>query len=143
MKVLIDTNILLISIPSKSPYHDIILAFNRREYQLIITTPIFLEYEEILTNKANSFVANNVLGALLEAPNVIGTTTYYHWELITTDPDDNKFTDAYKSGDADYLVTHDAHFNKVKQIEFPKINIVTANGFLEILRKTSEAVSFP
>jgi len=52
MKVLIDTNILLISIPSKSPYHDIILAFNRREYQLIITTPIFLEYEEILTNKA-------------------------------------------------------------------------------------------
>jgi putative PIN family toxin of toxin-antitoxin system len=138
MKVLIDTNIFLISIPSKSPYHEIIQAFNRRVYQLIITTPIFLEYEEILTDKANSLVAKNVLSALLEAPNVIGTEIFCHWDIITADFDDNKFTDAYISGDADYLVTHDAHFNKVKQMGFPKINIITANEFLSILREVSE-----
>lgn len=86
MKVVIDTNILLISLPSQSPYHEIIKAFNQKLYQLIITTAIFLEYEEILSERANSFVANNVLGAFLEASNAISVNTYYNWNLITVDP---------------------------------------------------------
>jgi hypothetical protein len=32
MKVVIDTNILLISLPSLSPYHEIIKAFNRKVF---------------------------------------------------------------------------------------------------------------
>lgn len=134
MKVVLDTNVLLISIPSRSPYHGIIQAFNKRQFQLIITNSIFLEYEEILTKKANAVVANNVLQALLEAPNVIDATTYYNWSLITADPDDSKFTDAYINGNADHLVTNDAHFNIVKSLEFPRINVVSADEFIEILK---------
>jgi putative PIN family toxin of toxin-antitoxin system len=134
MKVVLDTNILLTAIPLRSPYHAIIQAFNNRIYQLIITTPVFLEYEEILSEKANPLIANIILGAFLEAPNVIWRNMYYHWNLINADPDDNKFTDAYINGEADYLVTNDAHFNMVKTLKFPIINIVTANEFLEILK---------
>jgi uncharacterized protein len=134
MKVVLDTNILLISIPSRSPYHGIIQAFNQRRFQLIITHPIFLEYEEILSQKANAIIANNVLEAFLEAPNVIDATTYYSWNLITADPDDSKFIDAYINGNADYLVTHDAHFNVVRSLEFPRINVVSANEFIEALK---------
>ncbi len=113
MKIVIDTNILLISLPSHSPYHGIIKAFNRRLYHLVFSTPIYLEYEEILSEKANPLIANNVLSAFLEASNVIVTNTYYYWNLIISDPDDNKFTDAYISANADYLVTNDSHF-KIK-----------------------------
>jgi len=135
MKVVLDTNILLIALPSRSRYHAIIEAFNQRVYGLIITTPIFLEYEEILSQKASAFIASIVLGAFLEAPNVINTTTYYYWELITADADDNKFTDAYISGEANYLVTNDTHFDVVKTVKFPNISIVTADEFLEILKQ--------
>lgn len=60
---------------------------------------------------------------------------YYFWNLITVDPDDNKFIDAYVAADADYLVTNDAHFNEVKKVNFPLVNIVSADEFLEILKK--------
>ena len=71
MKVVLDTNVLLIALPSRSPYHKIIQAFNIRLFNLIVTTPIFLEYEEILSEKASPLIANSVLGAFLEAPNVV------------------------------------------------------------------------
>lgn len=51
MKIILDTNVLLMALPSRSPYHKIIQAFNDRQYDLVITTPIFLEYEEILAKK--------------------------------------------------------------------------------------------
>lgn len=100
---------------------------------MVVTTPIFLEYEEILSQKANQIVADTVLGAFLEARNVIAVTDYYYWELVQSDFDDNKFTNAFLNGQADYLVTNDAHFNIVKRTEFPKINVVTADEFLDIL----------
>lgn len=116
MKVVLDTNVLLIALPSLSPYHEILHAFNSRRYNLIVTNSIFLEYEEILSKKANQVVADRVLGAaLLEAPNIIKASEYYYWNLIKSDPDDNKFTDAFINGQADYLVTNDAHFKSVKQ----------------------------
>ena len=80
MRVVLDTNVLLIALPTRSPYHKIIQAFNSRQYDLVVTTPIFLEYEEILTQKANSLIADAVLGAFLEAPNVITVIDYYYWE---------------------------------------------------------------
>ncbi len=134
MKIVIDTNVLLISIPSFFPYHGIIEAFNKRLYQLIVTSPIFLEYEEILSEKANPSVAANVLGVFLEAPNVISVTAYFNWNLISADPDDNKFTDAYLNGNADYLVTNDAHFNIVKPRRFPKVTILSADEFLRAVK---------
>ena len=135
MRVILDTNVLLMALPSRSPYHLIIQKFNERDYDLILTPEIFLEYEEILNDKANAQVAANILSALIEAPNVVPVNIYYKWSLISADPDDNKFTDAYLSAGADYLVTVDAHFNEVKRLYFPRVNIVSPNEFLEIIKK--------
>ena len=54
--------------------------------------------------------------------------------MIKNDPDDNKFFDIAVAGNADYLVTNDAHFNVVKQVSFPSVKIITADEFLEILK---------
>jgi hypothetical protein len=38
-----------------------------------------------------------------------------------------------KSGSADYLVTNDHHFNILKGVPFPKINLLSIVEFLDIL----------
>jgi len=69
------------------------------------------------------------------AVNVTNKKTYYYWNIIKADPYDNKFFDAAVAAGADYLVTNDAHFNEVKKISFPKVNIISADEFLEILKQ--------
>lgn len=137
MRILLDTNVLLISLPSQSPFRGIINGFSQQWFDLVLTSDIFLEYEEILTQKANPVVATNFLTAIVDATNVIRTDVYFRWELITADPDDNKFTDAYIAAGADYLVTTDSHFEQAKRSIFPKINIVSPETFLEIIERLS------
>ncbi|MBS1642311.1 MAG: putative toxin-antitoxin system toxin component, PIN family [Bacteroidetes bacterium] len=133
MKIVLDTNVLLMALPSKSKYHLIIEYFNNRKYQLIITTSILFEYEEILSKKTNNIIAYNIVNALVEAPNAIPTNIYFNWNLISTDFDDNKFIDAALTANADYIVTNDTHFNEAKNNRFPNVNIISANDFLTIL----------
>ena len=133
MKIVLDTNVLLMALPSKSKYHLIIEYFNNRKYQLIITTSILFEYEEILSKKTNNIVAYNIVNAFVEAPNAIPTNIYFNWNLISTDFDDNKFIDAALTANADYIVTNDTHFNEAKNNRFPNVNIISANDFLTIL----------
>lgn len=45
--------------------------------------------------------------------------------------DDNKFVDCAVSGNADFLVTDDKHFNLVKKINFPLVNIIRTEDFLK------------
>ena len=49
------------SIPRKSPYHQILLDFLAGKYLLCVSNEVVLEYEEILTRKVGSLVANNII----------------------------------------------------------------------------------
>lgn len=135
MKVVIDTNILLVSLPRRSRYRPIFDAYINSTISIIITTDIYFEYLEVLYNQAKEGIAEYIKDSLGAAENVIVTELYYYWNLITVDPDDNKFTDAYIAANADYLVTNDAHFNEVKKTPFPPINVVSADDFLEVLER--------
>ena len=59
---------------------------------------------------------------------------YYKWNLITADPD-NKFADCALNARADYIVTNNRHFNILKKIDFPKINVVNIDTFKKLLTK--------
>jgi len=104
------------------------------QYQLIISEEIIHEYEEILKEHSAPGAAEIVLEILVESPDIIFTRTYYSWNAITKDPDDNKFFDVAVAANADYLVTNDAHFNEAAKIPFPKVNIISADTFLEIVQ---------
>ncbi|MCW3110444.1 MAG: putative toxin-antitoxin system toxin component, family [Segetibacter sp.] len=138
MKVVIDTNIFLVSIPVHSKYRPILDAFSKRKYTLIVTTDIYFEYIEVLDKLSAKGVTRYIEDALTVARNVINPEIYYYWNLITVDSDDNKFTDAYIAAGSDYLVTNDAHFNEVKKVTFPPVNIISADEFLEILKGLNE-----
>lgn len=89
---------------------------------------------EVLGRLSAKGVATYIEDALTFARKVLEPEVYFNWGLISIDPDDNRFTDAYIAANADYLVTNDAHFNEVKKVAFPPVNIISAEDFLEILK---------
>lgn len=132
IKVIIDTNVLVSALSSKSINHWLIEALLNERFQLFVTDEILLEYDEILKSKYSETVANNFLIALKELPNVLFVHVYYRWNLIT-DQDDNKFVDCYVAAGAHYLLSHDTHFSILKSVSFPKVNLLKIDEFRLIL----------
>jgi len=133
MRIVLDSNILLVAIGRKSRFRPIWNAFIEGKYKLIISDEVMFEYEEILQQHAAPGVADLITEMFFESPEVIQQQIYYSWNAIKQDPDDNKFFDIAIAGNADYLVTNDAHFNLAKELPFPAIKIITADEFLNIL----------
>ena len=134
MIVDVDCNILVMCLTSRSNYHLIYQSLVNKQFQLVITTDILLEYEEIIQAKYNIKTANNFTTLLIELPNVTFINNYYRWNLIEVDPDDNKYCDCAIAGKADYIVTEDKHFNFLKSIDFPKLTVISIDDFVEILK---------
>jgi len=137
LTAVIDTNILLVSISDKSPYHWIYEGLRKGLYNLLVSTDIALEYEEIIGQHMGNDVASDVLKALERYPNVLSVHRYYRWNLIKADPDDNKFVDCVIAGGADYLVTNDKHFDMLGALDFPRVTVVRPDAFKNLLAKTS------
>jgi len=133
MKIVLDTNCLLIAVPGKSDYHCILTAFNQGRYTLCCSNDILLEYEEMLIRFYQNRVADNVLNFIFYSPNLLLVTPYFQWDLITVDPDDNKFVNCALNTGADYIVTNDRHFNVLKSLGFPPIKVVNIETFKNML----------
>jgi putative PIN family toxin of toxin-antitoxin system len=134
MNIVLDTNCLLMSLSRHSQYYPIWRDFVDGKYTLCISNDILAEYEEILTHKVGSQIASNIIKALLDLPNTKMVQVYYHLHLITADPDDDKFVDCAFKANAKYIVTQDHHYDVLRNIPFPKIEVVDIDEFLSILR---------
>ena len=88
-----------------------------------------MEYEEILSEKTSPFFANVIIETLLNKKNLIKVTPVWRFRLITADPDDNKFVDCAICGQAEYLVSNDKHFNILRNVKFPVVNILRLQEF--------------
>jgi uncharacterized protein len=73
------------------------------------------------------------LHVLLAADNVHFITKYFSWNLIQTDPDDNKFVDCAVASGADMILTEDKHFNVLADIPFPKVVVVNKMEFEKMM----------
>ncbi|MBI1228403.1 MAG: putative toxin-antitoxin system toxin component, PIN family [Bacteroidetes bacterium] len=138
MKVVLDTNVLLIMLSERSKDHDLFLALLNNDYELCITTDILSEYEEIIARKNGADIAHAVLELITSLPNVTRYQKYFRWNLIHLDPDDDKFVDCAIAAGADYLVSDDRHFDKLVNLEFPKVTVISKERFKEVLSKKLE-----
>jgi putative PIN family toxin of toxin-antitoxin system len=134
MKIVLDTNCLLVSIQEYSRYHWLWQAFRNKKMALCYTNEILNEYCEILSRYYSVLFANGIVEEILDAPNAMPVTIYYKWQLIAADPDDNKFVDCAISANAKYIVSNDRHFKILKTIDFPKVNISTIDKFKEVIQ---------
>jgi predicted nucleic acid-binding protein len=65
--------------------------------------------------------------------NVKKIDIYFQLNLITADQDDNKFVDCAFAGNVHFLVTNDKHYNILKSVTFPLINVITLDEFKKLI----------
>jgi putative PIN family toxin of toxin-antitoxin system len=133
MRVVIDTNSLIVSIGRKSEFRPIFDALLEGKIKLLISNDIVGEYLEILTERTTAIVANNVVELLLKSRHVERIEIYFKWELIDKDGDDNKFVDCALNGRASFLVTDDRHYRHLKNIPFPRVEVLRTEEFVKML----------
>ncbi len=129
LRIVLDTNVLLVSISSRSKYHWVFRDLVAGRFDLLISNEILAEYEEIIGEKFNPETAANVVRTLLLLASVEQVHPSYRWNLIVADPDDDKFVDCAVAANAHALVTEDRHFRILDEMEFPKINRLGIEAF--------------
>lgn len=91
MTVVLDCNILVMCLTSRSPYHIIFQSLIQNKFELAVSVDILLEYEEIVQQKYSVTTSFALISLLKELPNVRYINPHYKWQLIQADVDDNKY----------------------------------------------------
>ena len=133
MRIVLDTNTLIIALSSKNKYGVVWKAFLEGRYTLCVSNEILEEYVEVIGRNLSPTLADMVAYAILLHKNVERIDPHFRFGLITADADDNKFVDCAIIAGAKYIVTEDRHFNVLKEIQFPKVEIVGIDRFAEML----------
>jgi len=133
LKIVLDTNALLRSISRRSAFSIVLDKLYQNAYELYISNDIQFEYEEKITDIFSKETAELITGALLLLPNVKKIDVHFHMNLIAADADDNKFSDCAFAGNVHFLVTDDKHFNQLRSIPFPAINVISLEEFKNLL----------
>ncbi|MBO7595380.1 MAG: putative toxin-antitoxin system toxin component, PIN family [Salinivirgaceae bacterium] len=128
-RIVLDTNCLLQTLPTRSPYHKIWSEILCGRICLCVNTDILNEYEEILASKTTYKIAHNVVEVIARLHTTVYQDVYIHFGLIKQDVDDNKFVDCAVAANAEYIVSNDSHFSILKEIDWPKLEVITINDF--------------
>lgn len=137
MKLVLDTNSLIQCVSRRSRYHDLWLSFIDGRNNICVTTEILNEYVEILQRETTENFASLVLEVILNNPHTLFINTFYKFNLISTDPDDNKFIDCAVAAQAKYIVTEDHHYDVLRHVEFPQVDIIGIDEALKIIQTTN------
>lgn len=133
--IVLDTNVLIMSISMHSPYYAIWRKFLIEEYTLCVTNDILEEYSEVLSRNISPYVSEAIINTILTRKNVKRVDPHFSFGLITQGPDDNKFVDCAIVSNADYIVTEDKHFDVLKEISFSKVSVLGTDDFLHMLEE--------
>lgn len=131
MRIVLDTNCLLMAISNRNRFHRVWQAFVNGEYTLCVTNEIIEEYVEVIGRNISERAAEAVVYIIMTRSNVLHIDPHFRFGLIEADPDDNKFVDCAIASNAKYIVSQDHHLDILKTIAFPKVDVVTIEEFLK------------
>lgn len=134
MNIVLDTNCLIMALSPKSHYRIIWDSFLNGDFTLCVTNDIIEEYEEVIARNIGVRIARIAVSIISNSANVKFVDPHFNFWMIDSDVDDNKFTDCAVVSHAQYIVTEDHHFRSAMKIDFPKVNIIGINQFVEILQ---------
>lgn len=134
MRLVLDTNSLIQCVSRRSRYHDLWLSFIDGRNQLCVTTEILNEYVEILQRETTENFSSIMLEVILNNPNTLFINVFYKFNLIIADPDDNKFIDCAIAAQAKYIVTEDHHYDVLRDLEFPKVDIIGLDDAMRMIK---------
>lgn len=131
-RVVLDTNVLLVSVSNRSRLYWLYESFLPGKFILCVTTEVLAEYAEIMTRHGRSEFCDSTLEAITNATNTRFISPTYRFNLLR-DPDDNKFVDCAIAANAVCIVSHDRDFLPLQAIEFPKVTVVDTEFFRNLL----------
>ena len=132
-RLVFDTNTLIQCVSRRSRYHELWLSLLDGRNQLCVTTEILAEYAEILERKTTATFAALVLDVITNNPYTLFITPYFKFNVITADPDDNKFVDCAVAANAHFIVTDDHHYDVLLDMDFPKVSIIKLDEMMRLL----------
>lgn len=118
MIIVLDTNALVQIFGARSPFLGLQQAILNGRVTLAFSTPILLEYEEVMNRYGGPgrwpqvWRVLEMTGQLHD--NLRRVEPTYNWRLITADPDDDKFADCAIAAEAEWIVTEDRHLDALK-----------------------------
>lgn len=123
------------AISAQNEYYQVWQDFLDGKYTMCITNEIIEEYSEVLARNISPLISEFIVSAIINRRNVKKIYPSFAFHLIEADPDDNKFVDCAIIANAKFIVTQDHHFDVLKNIEFPKVDVVNIQTFLNDLKK--------
>ncbi len=129
-RLVLDTNCLIQIVSPRSKYHTLWEDLVRGEHVLCVSNEIIEEYIEIMQQLMGYTVAEYVIKTILNSKFVEIIAPYYHFHLIEADEDDNKFVDCAIVAGAKCIVTNDHHYDILKSIPFPRVEVVNLVEFI-------------
>lgn len=136
MNIVLDSNVVLQVAFTRKPLRVVWDKLLAGAYTLCVTEDILYEYQEkVIDCFHNEQLANLLINTLLNCTSVKRVETYFRYNLIQADEDDNKFVDCALACNAKYIVTEDAHFNILKEMDFPKVDVASLEEFISIVKE--------
>lgn len=115
MIAVLDTNALIQIFGIASPFTLLRDALRNGRLQLAVSTPILLEYEELIRRSSGSARWEEVWRFLMLIDLLHGSIRHigpdYRFHTITGDPDDDAFADCAIVAGAECIITSDHHFD--------------------------------
>lgn len=90
MRVVLDTNVILRAISSKSNLADLLDNLYDGIYEIVVSNEILLEYEEKIVHFYGTRIAKSFLDFLILLPNMHRNEPFFQFNLIIQDADDNR-----------------------------------------------------
>src|SRR5438094_382027 len=114
MILCIDTNTVVQALARDHPFNPILDAWVAGHLTWAVSTPILLEYEEVLTRLSGAArwrkLARLMDLAEVTSGNLLRVTPSFRFHVVNADPDDNIFSDCAITAGAEYLITEDGYF---------------------------------
>lgn len=132
IKAILDTNVLISGIFWKGVPFEILAAWQKRRFRLVISLPILYEYHRVLdemSKKRPILALSSILEVIELHSEMVEPVSFA--KTVCDDPDDDKFLEAALAANADYVVSGDAALLSVKN--YHRIQIVRPALFLKLL----------
>jgi putative PIN family toxin of toxin-antitoxin system len=140
VRVVLDTDVLVASIRSdRGASRQLILAAVEGQYDLLLSVPLVIEYEAILTrpehlaaSKLNVADVGVILDTLVAAAQPVRLS--FRWRPVLADPSDDMVLETAMNGAAEILVTFNRRHSSAAAEQF-RIEIATPGEVLARLRE--------